>query len=153
MFAGLITEFHPSRTVTHPFAAETFQPGAGIDHSNVEFRDVPAGLFPPVSLPAVARVPVSAGEPLIPAVLSREGIVIPDDWWSMELPLPGSAIPGDDVLLIVEDGTGVLGTVVSLAPDDQYTGETRGLVAVPGSEAAQVASALLAGRLAVLLDG
>lgn len=148
---GLFLEVRPQPMDRHPFAAAALPPGATITEHDVEFRDVAAGLLPPISLPAVARVGIEAGDPLTTTLLARSGQVAPDGWWSLEISVPDLAVPGMDVLLVSPGSPGVIGVVVSVRPGDDFGGGPMGLVAIPPESAEAVATAFAENRLVPLL--
>lgn len=149
VLAGLIVELRPATTVPHPFTTTAVQMGDTIDETSVVWRDVPIGLLPPVSLPAVAPRALDAGEP-VPAGTAVSGSGVPPGWWALELPVPAGAAPGMDVR-VVTDGVVTDGAVVRLATGD--FGGTTALVAIPEAASTDVASAARDGSVTVLLGG
>lgn len=150
---GLAIELRPEPTLPHPFAMASIPPGTTITEADVRFRDVEAGLLPSISLPAIARVPIASGDPLIPAMLSAAGESAPEGWWSLEVPVPLGAVPGMDVLLVSDGLVEVTGMIVAVLPGDDFGGGPIGLVAVPPDSTAAIATALNENRLVPLLGG
>lgn len=144
---GIVAEFRPSSTVSHPFATEPIEVGETVDDSRVTYRPVPAGLLEPVALPVTADRRLRAGEPVLAGDPEDDG-GIPPGWWAIELDLPTDAAPGMTVRVVTPFG--VADGVVVAAVDGDF-GERRGLVAVPDGESQVVAEAVLDSRIAVLL--
>ena len=158
---ALVGEFRTAPTVSYPFAAGTLPAGQAITNEVLEWRPVPAGLLPAPELDdRVTARAVGAGEPLVPSLLVSRQAAVPDGWWALPIGLPGRALPGDQVQLVlvpidpVAPPIMVPGTVVEPATssDDPFSmaGPT-GLVAVPGDHAAEVAQAVGEGRAVVAL--
>jgi hypothetical protein len=136
-------------------ARNDVEPGGALD-GYAELRQLPAPMIPADAvseLPtaAVARQRIAAGEVIVthdvsPAVAPQA--LIPDSWLAVAVaePVPTGARTGDKV-------TVTAGGVV-LAADGVVVGTSEGvlLVAVPGSEAAQVAHGASTGDVAVLLQ-
>lgn len=151
VLAALLVEAHDPPTELRPFARDEISPGDAITAS-VEWRDVPAGLLPPVeTTAAVAGSPIAAGEPILPSALTPVRSV-PDDWWAVPVALPASADVGTAVRLVLLDPpASVDGIVVAAGGTDAYSLADAGLVAVPPSMAEAVARAAAAGALTLLV--
>lgn len=144
---SLWVELRPTDTVRHPFAVAVIDVGDVIDHSVVEWRDVPVGLLAPVHLPATSDRSVAAGEPILSSSATTD-VGIPAGWWALELSLPIGARPGSPVRIVA--ATGVSDGLVIEVRDGDF-GESTGLVAVPESAAEGVATAAADHGLTVLL--
>ena len=150
----------PART-SHPFAAERLTPGTPLREAALEWREIEAGLLSPVDLDGQITRHVYAGAPLLPADVDPIHSLVPAGWWTLEAPLPGRALPGQAVSLILlpaaplEQARVIGGIVVELPPDEDgfSFGDDNGLVAVPGDDAAEAALAVAEGRVVVLLSG
>jgi Flp pilus assembly protein CpaB len=158
---ALVGEFRTAPTVSYPFAAGPLPAGQAITNEVVKWRPMPAGLLPTPELDdRVTARAVGAGEPLVPSLLVGHQAAVPDGWWVLPIALPGRALPGDRVQLVLVPVDPVAlpitvpGTVVEAATssDDPFSlaGPT-GLVAVPGDHAAEVAQAAGEGRVVVAL--
>lgn len=152
---SLWADFGPRPGVDHPFAAADVEAGQEIGDGEVEWRRLPHGLLPTVSLPAVAGVPVRAGEPLRPSDLSTGGVPVPEGWWAVEVEVPRGTPDGTEVRLTVTDlvvGTtevvpGIVTQVVEA--ESAFVDGSTALVAVPEEHVGSVASARIEGRLGV----
>lgn len=136
-------------SVPHPFVARPISRGSAITADDVEWRSITAGALPAPDLEgAVAAVNLTAGDPLIPAVLSG-GVSVPGGWWAVSLDAGRHATPGLEVLLVVVDPPiTTTGIVVEAQRGDRLSLDYRpALVAVPGEVAAVVAAADHAGLL------
>jgi hypothetical protein len=158
---ALVGEFRAAPTVSYPFAAGPVPAGRAITDEIVEWRSVPAGLLPVAELDdRVTARAVGAGDPLVPSLLVGRQAAVPDGWWALPIGLPGRALPGDGVQLVLVPVDPVAlpitvpGMVVEAATssDDPFSlvGPI-GLVAVPGDHAAAVAQAAGEGRVVVAL--
>lgn len=139
----------PPATVPHPFAAVDLPAGAEVTEEDVSFREVPAGLLDPVTLPFVTGRPVAAGAPLL-ASDRAEGPPVPEGWWSIELPVPAGTGAGTEVRLVTGADDPVPGIVVAVPAADGFA-EPVALVAVPGDAAVAVAEAAADRRVTVLV--
>ena len=151
--AALLWDVRGSAQILYPFAATAIAAGTPITDSLVVWHSVPKGAMkvPDLSDPIASR-DIESGEPIVPSAVSGESM-IPDGWWSVPVPLPGSAFPGTRVRLVgVETEFETDGIVVSVAGDDLLSFSDSGLVAVPPGFAAVVAVASRDGTLIVLLD-
>ena len=151
--AALLWDLRGSAQIQYPFAATAIAAGTPITDSQVVWRSIPVGAMemPDLSDPVASR-DVAAGEPIIPSAVSGESIV-PDGWWSVPVPLPGSALPGTRIRLVgIETEFETDGIVVSVAGEDLLSFSESGLVAVPPAFAAVVAIASRDGTLIVLVE-
>jgi hypothetical protein len=150
VFVALWLEIRPSNSVLHPFAEHPIRAGATITQSDVEFRSVPGGLLPAVSLPHVTDHPVEAGEPVLPPSSQP---TIPEKWWAVELPSPSAVSPGSQVRVVItgfdQPTLSTIGIVVQ--PGDEF-GEPTALVAVEELWADLVASAAKEGRVTLMVS-
>ena len=139
-----------------PFASEDIEAGAVIDQSNIEYRKVPEGLLPDVTLRGYAAVALAAGDPLT-AGATTDRPPVPDGWWAIEIPTPAGILPGSDVQLIVGDelGTVVPGLVLTVGSQAESAAwsEELSMVAIPAEHAPSVASANSLDTLTVLISG
>lgn len=157
LLAGLIAlvavwvEFRPDPTAEYPFAAATIEAGEPVAEAPIEFRRLPVGLFETIDLEGVALRRIEAGEPLLPSAVGLEGQSIPEDWWIIELDLPGEPEPGRQVrLVLLDSGAVVTGVVASTASHDPF-GSQVGSVAVAAGDAPAVAAAAAGGRVVVMV--
>ena len=151
--AALLWDLRGSAQILYPFAATAIAAGTPITDTQVVWRSVPEGAMemPDLSDPVASR-DVAAGEPIVPSAVSGESMV-PDGWWSVPVPLPGSALPGTRVRLVgIETEFETDGIVVSVAGEDLLSFSESGLVAVPPAYAAVVAIASKDGTLIVLVE-
>ena len=151
--AALLWDLRGSAQIQYPFAATAIAAGTPITDAQVAWRSVPEGAMemPDLSDPVASR-DVAAGEPIVPSAVSGESMV-PDGWWSVPVPLPGSALPGTRVRLVgIETEFETDGIVVSVAGEDVLSFSESGLVAVPPAYAAVVAIASKDGTLIVLVE-
>jgi hypothetical protein len=154
-------DIRPQPTSRQPFAAVDLFPGVALNNTMIEWRSVPVGLLPPLDDPqGVVLRPVTAGEPLVPSILSTRRIPAPEGWWTMEIRLPVGAVPGQAVQLILlptgleEEPRSVPGLVIVPPPTDQdplAIEPAPGLVAVPAEWAALAAAAVVESSVAVIL--
>jgi hypothetical protein len=132
-----------------PFVARPLRSGEAVDSSAVEWREVPAGLLPAPDLDGTAAaVDLTAGDPLVDAVLSRE-VAVPAGWWEVPVAVGAHAAAGDAVMLVITDPPATVeGLVVSPQQGDAYSLDYRpAVVAVPAEAGALVAAAAAAGSL------
>ncbi|MEA2024985.1 MAG: SAF domain-containing protein [Actinomycetota bacterium] len=151
--AALVWDLRGSAQILYPFASGAIAAGTPITDSQVVWRSIPEGLMemPDLVDPIAAR-DVGVGEPIVPSAVSGESM-IPNGWWSVPIPLPGTAIPGTLVRLVgVETVFETNGIVVSVAGEELLSFSESGMVAVPPDFAALVAIAARDGTLIVLLD-
>jgi len=154
-------DLRPQPTSLQPFAAADLDPGTVLDDMMIEWRSVPIGLLPPLDDPrGVVLRRVTAGEPLVPSVLSTERVPTPAGWWTMEVKLPAGAVPGQEVQLILlpsgpdDDPRSVPGLVIApppTHPDPLAIEPEPGLVAVPEDLAMVAAAAIADGRVSTIL--
>lgn len=147
----------PLQTVT--VARQPMTPGATVEAGDLEARSLPAGAVPDDLADApIGRIVVAdiyAGEPLIEARLAPPdaaggGAMLRRDEQAVAIPaevVMPPLVPGDPVLLIDTDdpasaATTATGRVIAV-------GELAVVVAVPTADAAPIAVAASAGRVAV----
>jgi len=127
---------------TRPFAARSLQPGEPVAEA-IEWREVPAGLWPlPDISGSVAAVAIAPGEPITTSALTGP-VTPPEGWWSVPLTVGTHADAGDTVMLVIVDPpTTVPGLVLRPQTGDPYSLDFEpAVVAVPGESAALVAVA------------
>lgn len=127
---------------SRPFAARTIGPGEPVADA-VEWREVPAGLWPLPDLSgSVAAVSILPGEPITTSALTGP-IAPPEGWWALPVAVGTHADAGDTVMLVIVDPpTTVRGLVLSPQTGDPYSLDFEpAVVAVPGESAALVAVA------------
>ena len=150
---ALIWELQQTATVEYPFVDRSIAAGEAIASEAIAWRPVPKGLMvlPDLTQPIAAK-DLLAGEPISPSDVASE-TAIPNGWWSVPMALPAAALPGRPVRLVLLDRHETVdGVVVAAGRSDPLSLSDAGLVAVPGASAAAVASAALAGTVAVLLQ-
>ena len=150
---ALIWELQQTATVEYPFADRSLAAGEAIVSEAIDWRPVPKGLMvlPDLTQPIAAK-DLLTGEPISPSDVASE-TAIPNGWWSVPMALPAAALPGRPVRLVLLDRHETVdGVVVAPGRPDPLSLSDAGLVAVPGGSAAAVASAALAGTVAVLLQ-
>ena len=120
--------------------------------SEIEWRDVPRGLLPvPVLDGKVTARSLARGDPITPSALADHRPP-PEDWWSVELPLPEDTTAGTAARVVVDDPPlATDAVVVSVAGGGAFGGSTTGLVAVPAQYADALARAAARGNAIVLL--
>ena len=135
-----------------PFAAADLAPGATLSEENVEWREVQRGLLPKANLDGkVAAHAIERGDPITPSSTADYRLP-PDDWWSVELPLPDGATAGQAARVVVEDPPiSMDAVIVSIAESGAFANSDRGLVAVPADHADTVARAAARGAAIVLV--
>jgi hypothetical protein len=143
-------------TVPVVVADVALAPGDHAGRSTVSVRDWPAGLAPPGALrevpDAIVRQDVAAGEPLgaadIGTAAGPAGL-LPSGWVAVAVPLDVARrpplAPADSVGVVVGDERVTGGAVIEAS-----TGLV--VVAVPATEAAQVAAAALADAVGLTLE-
>jgi hypothetical protein len=161
IIAAAWMDIRPQPTSRQPFAAVDLYPGIALDNTMIEWRSVPIGLLPPLDDPqGIVLHSVTAGEPLVPSILSATRIPTPEGWWTMEIHLPVGAVPGQAVQLILlptgleEDPRSVPGLVIVPPPQDQdplAIEPEPGLVAVPSEWATLAAAAVAQSSVTVIL--
>lgn len=145
-------ELRPDPTVDHPFATVDIAPGDEVGPHNTEMRPLPAGMLEPPPEHGVALRPIMAGSPILESQVGDESAVIPAGWWIVGVDLPGGAVVGDRVrLVLLDSGETVEGVVASVSSDDVFS-ELEGAVAVDPARASEVAVAAASGRVSVLVS-
>lgn len=148
---ALYVELGPEPTVEHPFATVSIAPGDVVDTSNTEMRPVPADLFAPSEIGAVARRPIESGDPVLATDVEESEAAVPQGWWVVGVALPEGAQAGDHVRLVLLDtGQEVDGVVAHPGSEDPFDAADGG-VAVPADASAEVALAAADARLAVMI--
>jgi len=148
---ALWVEIGPDPTVPHPFAIEDIEVGEVVDESNTESRQLAEGVLVPVELGGVARLPVTAGDPVLEANLGDGTPVVPAGWWVLEVPLPRGARSGDEARLVLLDSGDIVEGRVIGAVDEDPLGSGMGMVAVDPTGATDAAVAVAEGRVAVMI--
>ena len=148
---SLWIEFRPETMTPHPFASGEITAGTTVDETNTETRMLPVGTFSTVDLGQVARMTIPAGDPILASHLGEEGQSVPKGWWSLEMPLPVGARPGDAARIVLLDSDVVAEAVIIEDPDQDPLGSGTGLVAVEAERAADVARAAGEGRAVVMI--
>jgi hypothetical protein len=140
-------------THAHPYVVAAIASGASVATSDLEWRDVPAGVLPPVDLSgSVATRDLEPGTPLLPGDLAERS-AIPAGWWVVPLPIPGDPVPGTAIrVVLTETSTTVDGIVVAAGTEDLFSSQPTGLAAVPAGSAAAVAAAAVNQQVVVLLS-
>lgn len=142
-----VVEFWPTNEAAYPFTSTPVEAGKP---PRVEWRMLPSGTYPRVSLEGmVASHAMSAGEPIAASDL-RGPIGVPDGWWALALEVPFPLVPGVATQLVLGEGVVVPGVVVA-SDDDEPFGAPSALIAVPGGEAAAVAAAATTRQITVLV--
>lgn len=146
---ALVVEFWPSATVAFPFTASETAAGDPLD---IEWRMVPAGLFPTPTLTGmVASHELAQGEPITPSDV-RSPVEVPVGWWALALELPAPVPPGAETRVVLGDGRSVPGLVIAQTEADRFdVSGPSALVAVPGEDAGRVAAAAAARQVVVLV--
>ena len=94
-------DVRPEPTDLRPFARSTIEAGTSVGDSQVEMREVPAGLLQEVHLPGMAKADIPEGHPILPSLLTdRPGL--PEGWWAIEMPLPGGLEVNSELRLVIE---------------------------------------------------
>jgi hypothetical protein len=145
-------EFWPDGEADYPFAAAPMEAG---DPLLIEWRRLPAGLYPPPAvLGVVASHQLAEGEPITSSDV-QPPVAVPAGWWSLVLEVPLRLAPGTGVRLVLtgHDGEQVPGVVIASEEPERFvaTGPTA-LIAVPGELTARVATAAAARQIVVLVD-
>jgi hypothetical protein len=144
-------EFGPDPSVQHPFATQEIAAGDEIGPHNTENRPIPRGLLNPIPATGFATRVFLAEEPITVGGIAEMPLGAPQGWWSIEVDLPTGVVKGDEVeLILLDTGATVAGRVTS-APSDDPLADGRGSVAIPPEMAVAVASAVVNGRVAVLV--
>ena len=144
--AALI-EFWPTDEAAYPFTSTAGEAGEPL---RVEWRMLPAGAYPRVSLDG--KVPghaMPAGEPIAASDL-QVPIDIPNGWWALALEVPFPLHPGAATRLVLGEGGDVPGIVIASEEDNSFVAPTA-LIAVPGEHASAVATAASARQVVVLV--
>ncbi|RZV45534.1 MAG: hypothetical protein EX267_05215 [Acidimicrobiia bacterium] len=140
-------EFWPTDEAAYPFTSTAVEAGEPV---RVEWRMLPAGTYPRVSLDGkVAGHAMPAGEPIAASDL-QVPIDIPDGWWALALEAPFPLYPGAATRLVLGEGGDVPGIVIASGDGNSF-GTPTALIAVPGEHASAVAMAASARQIVVLV--
>ena len=149
VIGAAVIEFWPTGEAAYPFAASSVRAGEALQ---VEWRMLPAGLYPrPFLEGVVAGHTIAAGEPITPSDV-RSPVEVPDGWWALAVEVPTALTPGAQTRLVLAEGPAVPGVVVAVDEPDAFdvAGPTA-LIAVPAEDATRVAAASAARQLVVLV--
>jgi len=139
-------------TEPFPFAAVDLIRGQAITSEQIVWRAVPTGSLMMPSLTGVSPlVPINAGDPIVPSLVSSTP-PLPPGSWAVPVSLPLGTGPGMLVKLVFVDGTAATGIVIRPATEDSLGLVSDGLVAVQGEMADSVALAASNGDLVVLIE-
>ena len=151
VLTALWMEVRPTDAVMHPFAVHSIPAGRTVTPSDVEFRSVPAGLLPAVSLPQVTGHSVRAGDPILTA---QSWPTTPAGWWALEMPSPAKVAPGSRVrVVITESDQPAVSTIGIVVDTGEAFGETTALVAVAEEWADTLAAAVREDRAMLMVSG
>ncbi len=144
----------PAPTTLHPFARAGIEAGTEISGHLFELRETPTGLLPPTATEGTLTATLSAGDPLLPSLLARRQIPVPEGWWAVELDAPPGLLPGSHVMLVAGGDelspmdSPVPGIVIRLPAGEPHL-EEMALIAVPGEHLARISVASAYGTLTV----
>lgn len=139
--------------------------GEALTAADIELRALPEAMVPETALTAAPvdarlRVDVSAGEVLLRTRLtdgpaSALAAAVPDDWRALAVPLPPGGLelsPGDrvDVLALAGEGVSTAVATDALVID---ANEASATIAVPRRAVGEVADAVLAATVTLVLSG
>ena len=150
---AFLWDLRGSSDILYPFASSPIAAGAPIAEADVVWRRVPEGTMalPDLSDPVAAR-DVPAGEPIVPSAVSG-ATTIPNEWWSVPVPLPATAVPGTRIHLVdATSGFETDGIVVAAGSDDLMSFDESGMAAVPPDAATLIAIAAREGTVVILLE-
>ena len=145
----------PAPVTLHPFARVDIPAGVELSEDLLEYREVPEGLLPPAVAQGALAVPLAAGDPLLPSLLSTLETAVPDGWWAVELEAPPGLLPGRYVLLVAggdglsPPGEPIPGMVIRPMADGRTDSGETALIAIPGEHLARVSAASAYGTLTV----
>lgn len=152
ILAAVSWDLSKRQTEPHPFASQAIMRGEPLSDDNVEWRDVPIGVFAVVDLSDVsARVDIDPGTPISEAVVSRAA-PLPSGWWSVPIDLPVGTPEGVAVRVLAPDGKAITGIVVRPPIRDSFGSVEAGTVGFAPSDADTVAQMLTIGGLVVLVE-
>jgi hypothetical protein len=144
-------ELGPEATTPVWFAADDIAAGTTLTPDQFQRREVAWVGSVPARPEGVASVDISAGDPLVPSLLTE--VVVPPGWMAVAAPLPPDAVTGSDATLVVlpglpgQDAATVPALVLRPAGDDAF-GDGSGTVAVPADRVTEVLVAAADDRLA-----
>jgi SAF domain len=149
---ALAFEISGPDVVRYPFVLRTVATGESVQPDDLAWRDVPVGLLPAASdVVGPAARSLRVGDPFIGGSVTS-GSAIPEGWWVVAAPIPGSAPPGATVRLVaVDDGFAVDGIVTATGVDTGFGDVSIGSVAVPETAAVRISLAVSSDRLVVLV--
>ena len=148
-------DLRPTPTDLRPFAREDIAAGTELSVNLFDLISVPHGLFPGTPMSGTAAVRMSEGDPLTTGAVSQ--IQAPAGWWTVEMAIPDGTPAGTpiQVALLGNDPSQrakiVPGVVILSGGSGSGFQQTPGLVAIPESWLAEVASSLAQNRLVVFL--
>ena len=152
LLAAISWDLSKRQSEPHPFASQTIVRGEPLSSDNVEWRDVPVGVFPvPDLIDASARVDIIAGSPISETIISRTA-PLPSGWWSVPIDLPVGTPEGSTVRVLGPDGYAMTGIVVRPPRRDTFGSVEAGTVGFPPEHADAVARMLASGELVVLIE-
>ena len=146
--AALAWDLRSEPVESRPFSVRAIGKGEEVADA-VEWREVPAGLWPlPDLTGSVAAIPIGPGEPIFVSALT-DAVRPPEGWWSVPIAIGAHAEIGDTVMLVITDPPiTVPGLVLSPQHGDPYSLDFEpAVIAVPGESAALVAIAARQDRL------
>jgi hypothetical protein len=135
-------DLRPEPLESRPFASRALEQGEPVADA-VEWREIPAGLWPlPDISDSVAAVAIAAGEPITASAIAGP-VTAPEGWWSVPVTVGTHADTGDTVMLMILDPPATVpGLVLAPQAGDPYSLDFQpAVVAVPGDAAALVAMA------------
>lgn len=148
-------DLRPTPTDLRPFAREDIAAGTELSDDLFDLISVPHGLFPDTPIGGTAAVGMREGDPLTAGTVSQ--IQAPAGWWTVEMTIPDGTPPGTpiQVALVGNDPSQrtktVPGVVILSGGSGSGFQQTPGLVAIPESWLAEVASSLAQNRVVVFL--
>ena len=149
LLAAIAWDLNSSAVEPFPTAAVTIAAGTPITDELITWIDLPQGRIPrPDLADSTAARDIGAGELLTTPVLAGS-FVAPHGWWTVSIEIGALAIPGDEVLLVVDDPPlTTTGLVITPQSGDPYSMAYRpAAVAVAPDLAPVVAAAERADRL------
>ncbi len=149
---AVLVDLRGGDTQRRPFARSDLPAGTFLSEGDIEWHDVPSGLLPePLLDGKVIARSLARGDPITPSALADHRPP-PEDWWSVELPLPENTVAGTAARVVVDDPPlATDAVVVSVAEGGAFDASTTGLVAVPPQFADALARAAARGNAIVLL--
>jgi len=148
-------DLRPAPTDLRPFAREDIASGTELSVDLFDLISVPHGLFPDTPISGTAAVGMLEGDPLTAAAVTQ--IQAPAGWWTVEMTIPDGTPPGTQVQVALlgtdpsQRARTVPGVVIVSGGNGSGFQQTPGLVAIPESWLAEVASSLAQNRIVVFL--